>query len=408
MKKIISFAILSTLPLGHSYAKSSDYQLEQVVSLTRHGVRPQTDTAKLNSVTGKQWPTWQVPDGHLTQHGYDGMVAQAHYQQQMWEKAGLKIQGCPTAHDVLIWASPAERTKRTAQAISEGMFAQCHVPIGFTQYEKDPLFNALKMGTAANSFDQIQTVFQQKLGSPEQVAQKYKNNIRLLKSTVCAPNSCQFLDQPWVLKANKDGQPKLKGPVENGANIGETIRLQYSENLPLKDVAFGHVKNAKDVKNFMMLHQAKYHYVNEIPEYARQGGSILLDQMLQALQSSRPLTLFVGHDTNIAQIQTMLGFNWQLPQYPANDIPPGGTLALEKYRNIKTNQEFVKVTFSARTLDQWRKLSPLNTKHGLATDTLRYDYCKKTDVGVLCPLNQFIQQTRQQVIPLPIEQPLFK
>ena len=404
MKKFLPIALLSALPLAHA----SDYQLEQVVSLTRHGVRPQTDIAELNEVTGKQWATWQVPDGHLTQHGYDGMVSQAQYQLATWQKAGLNIHGCPSQNDVLIWASPAQRTKKTADAIAEGMFKDCQIKVGSTQYEKDPLFNAAKMGTVSNSFEQIHADYQKRIGSPEQVAKKYQSNVNFLKNTVCAPDSCTFLNKPWELKANKEGQPKLKGPVENGANIGETIRLQYSENLPLDQVAFGHVKNARDVKKFMTLHQAKYHYVNEIPALAQQGGSILMDQMLNALQSPRPLTLFVGHDTNISQIQTMLGFNWQLPQYPANDIPPGGTLAFEKYKNIKTGKEYVKVSFSARTLDQWRNLTPLNSKQPLASAQLKYSYCKKTAVGVLCPLNEFVKNTRQRVLPIQIDQPLFQ
>lgn len=409
MKITAPLLICFSLYAYPTFAHTPEYQLEQVVSLTRHGVRPQTDTAELNAVTGKQWVTWQVPDGHLTEHGYIGIQQQAKYQYAQWIQAGLPMVDCPTEKNTLIWASPAQRTQKTADAISKGMFPQCNTPVQSTKYEKDPLFNTMKMEkTLPSDFSIMQQEFNQKIGSTAKLNHHYKQNILLLKNTVCAPQSCQFLDQPWQLKADKNGQPKLKGPVENGANIGETIRLQYSENLPLSEVAFGHVKNAKDVKQYMMLHEAKYHYVNEISLLAQQGGSILMQEMLKALEGSRPLTLFVGHDTNIAQIQTMLKFNWQLPQYPHNDIPPGGTLAFEKYKQLKTGKEFVKITFSARTLDQWRNLTPLSQQMPLATATLKYNYCKKTKVGILCPLDTFIKNTQKTIIPTNIKQPLFE
>ncbi|MDH8570830.1 histidine-type phosphatase, partial [Klebsiella pneumoniae] len=70
------------------------------------------------------------------------------------------------------------------------------------------------------------------------------------------------------------------------------------------------------------------------PEYASHGGSLLMRQLIGALSDNKegskstelksPLVILVGHDSNISQIQTMLGFNWQLPVYPRNDIPPGG------------------------------------------------------------------------------------
>ena len=56
----------------------SDYTLDKVVVLMRHGVRPQNDTAKLDQATGKNWPRWSVPDGNLSGHGYAGIVDQSH------------------------------------------------------------------------------------------------------------------------------------------------------------------------------------------------------------------------------------------------------------------------------------------------------------------------------------------
>ena len=158
MKKAAYFALLTALPMYevHAQVKTPEYQLEQVVTLTRHGVRPQTDTQKLNEATGKQWPVWQVPDGHLSERGYQGMVDQGRYQYEEWLKAGLPIhKACPTKDDVLLWSSTAQRTKRTADAMSKGMFKDCNFPVGFTKQSKDPMFHTFKLGLAKHAFPEI-------------------------------------------------------------------------------------------------------------------------------------------------------------------------------------------------------------------------------------------------------------
>ena len=74
----------------------SDYTLDKVVVLMRHGVRPQNDTAKLDQATGKNWPRWSVPDGNLSGHGYAGIVDQSRYMLQHWKSEGLALSApCP-------------------------------------------------------------------------------------------------------------------------------------------------------------------------------------------------------------------------------------------------------------------------------------------------------------------------
>lgn len=402
------------------YAATNNYQLEQVVTLVRHGIRPQTNLQELNDATGKDWPKWSVPDGYLTQRGYDGILSQSQYQLKTWQEAGLPIslnqENCSNQNQVFIWAAPDQRTRKTADAIAESISQTCHPEVGVSGYKHDPLFDALKMGSTTDQFDEIKKEFKARIVSQDDIQAKYAQSNQHLKATVCAPNGCDFLDKDWKLKLNKNGQPKLSGPADEGSNIGETIRLQYSENFPLSQVAFGHVKNANDVKKLMVLHDAKYKYLNEIPLFAQRGGSILYQQILDALDNSKateaplhhPLVVFVGHDTNISEIKTLLQFNWQLPQYLANDIPPGGTLSFEKYKEKSTGQYFVKIGFSARTLDQWRHLTPLSKAQPLHEDVLKYSYCKTTSVGALCPLNQFLQNAQKQIVRLNIDQPLYK
>ncbi|MEN3753027.1 hypothetical protein ABC733_11000 [Mangrovibacter sp. SLW1] len=67
MKTLTVKLLLATLVAGiapvASAAEASNYVLEKVVTLSRHGVRPQTDSASLQKATGQAWPEWTVPDG---------------------------------------------------------------------------------------------------------------------------------------------------------------------------------------------------------------------------------------------------------------------------------------------------------------------------------------------------------
>lgn len=390
------------------------YTLDKVVMLSRHGIRPQTSTASLNKATGKNWPAWLVPDGHLSGHGYAGMVAQGTYLKNQWQAAGLSLtaqSGCPPQHDVWLWAAPDQRTRATGAALLDGMYPGCGLPVHATWQKHDPLFDTLSMGLAKPDRQILEQQVMDKMVSPQHAATHYQHAVETLRHAVCAKgaDNCRFLNAQWGVEVTDEGKAKLTGPVSKGATIGETIRMQYSENLPLSEVAFGHARNAEDISALMALHAAKYDLLSRSQEYARHGGSVLMRQILDALTASEQqpdthhpelnskLVILVGHDTNIAQIQTMLGFNWQLPVYPANDIPPGGSLILERYRDKQTGEELVRILFTARTLDQWRQLSPLNTQHPLPVAELSRPDCKTTSVGILCPMNTFVSHQRSEL-----------
>ena len=377
----------------------SDYTLDKVVVLMRHGVRPQNDTAKLDQATGQNWPQWLVPDGNLSGHGYAGIVDQSRYMFENWKSEGLALSApCPKKNEVFIWASPIERTVATAQALTDGMFPGCGItPSHLPLQKKDPLFQSVEMGLAHPDPKKVDNEVMEAMGgSPEKAAQKYADDVALLRQTVCGknPKDCQFLDEQWGFKKTKSGKYKLTGPVSSASAISETIRLQYSEGLPLQDVAFGHVKNAGDVLKLMSLHAAKYDLLDNTMEIARTGGNILMHEITESLLADKtsggeqkypelasPLVIFVGHDTNISQIKTILDFHWKLASYPADDIPPGGMLIFKRYKNNKTGRLAVQLSFAARTLDEWRFLTPLSEKNPIAREIYTNPECRLSGKG---------------------------
>ncbi|MDX5630398.1 MULTISPECIES: histidine-type phosphatase [unclassified Brenneria] len=402
---LTAFCALWWLPAAPALADADDqYRLEKVVMLSRHGVRAQTNSQKLNQATGKQWPQWNVQDGHLSGHGYAGIVNQAGYQITLWRDAGLPLgAGCPSPGQVFAWASPLQRTRATAQALLDGMFPGCGLSAGSTVEKQDPLFQSADMALSKPNGALVrQQILERMGGSEEAVAKRYQPDVERLRQAVCADAACAFLDEPWRL-VEKEDRFSLKGPLSAGANIGETIRLQYSEGLPLSQVAFGHAVNARQVAALMALHAAKYDMVSDTPELARHGGTLLMTQLAAALTQGTPLapaataqpaallTLLIGHDTNIAQIQTMLNFKWTLGEYPQNDIPPGGSLVFERYRDTRSGEALVRLSFTAMSLDQWRNLSRFDAAHPLLSADYADDACRKTAIGTLCPLGHMVQ-----------------
>ncbi|MDR8280041.1 histidine phosphatase family protein, partial [Acinetobacter baumannii] len=76
-------------------------------------------------------------------------------------------------------------------------------------------------------------------------------------------------------------------------------------------------------------------------------GSVLLNAMLDGVKpEANPNVrwlLLVAHDTNIAMVRTLMNFSWQLPGYSRGNIPPGSSLVLERWRNARSGDRYLRV-----------------------------------------------------------------
>ncbi|MFJ7883999.1 histidine-type phosphatase [Pseudomonas sp. NPDC096917] len=410
-------ASMISLPAFAQPPTSEGYVLDKVVQVSRHGVRPPTASNEklLTHVTQRQWPTWLVPFGNLTGHGYTGAVEMGRYRGEVLRSAGLIPQGCPHARQVLAHASPMQRTKATAQALLDGMFPGCGLQPGYVSGEQDALFQANEMPFAALDPDKARAQILQALGGSVEAAQKrYAPYEAQLREVACLPGTdCPYGKQTWKLEENAKGRFSIKG-LSAGANMGEVFRLEYSQGLPLDKVAFGHARTAAQVSSLMVLTKAKYDYLNDIPYIASRGASELMNQISLELKQGTaladntapgtppdvPLMLLVAHDTNIAYLRTMLGFGWKLGDYIENNIPPVGTLQFERYKEVKTGEYFLRIAFEAQSMDQIRNLTPLNGgQKPLKQDFASSKDCRKTSVGLLCPLKEAMATVDHNIDP---------
>ena len=398
-------------------ASSDGYVLDKVVQVSRHGVRPPTESNEklLTRVTQRQWPTWLVPLGNLTGHGYAGAVEMGRYRGQVLRTAGLIPKGCPDARQLLVHASPMQRTKATAQALLDGMFPGCGFQPTYVAGEQDALFQANEMPFAALDPAKAKAQILKALGGSVEAAQeRYKPFEEKLREVACLPAAdCPYGKQPWVLEENAKGRFSIKG-LSAGANMGEVFRLEYSQGLPLDKVAFGNARTPAEVSSLMVLTKAKYDFLNDIPYIASRGASELMNQISLELKQGTafaskdpqgtppdvPLMLLVAHDTNISYLRTMLGFGWKLGDYLENNIPPVGTLQFERYKEVKTGDYFLRIAFEAQSMDQIRNLTRLDgAEKPLKGDFASAKDCRKTSVGLLCPLKEALLKVDQNIDP---------
>ena len=401
---LLTAALSISVPLIAHAQDNGHYVLEKAVQVSRHGVRPQTDTQKLVDATRRQWPTWLVRDGELTGHGYLAASLMGAWQAGHYRQAGLLPAGCPDTATVYTLSSPKQRTRATAGALLDGMFPGCGQKALASTEKLDPLFQTDKMDFARIDPVIAKGEILKALGGDLQAAKaRLQPDLDLLKAAACIEGKpCPFYEAEWVLKQNDEGRLKIKG-LDKASSLGETFRLQYSEGKPLSEVAFGHAANAKQVMALTRLHRAKYDFVNDTPHIAKRGGSQLMNQLLLALEQGTaleksdplgnppkaPLLVIVAHDTNLSHLRTMLGFHWALGEYQPGNIPPTGTLAFERYRDTNSGERFIRTTFVTQSPDQIRNLTPLTGNNAPLQVDFEQPGCKKTAVGTLCPLESF-------------------
>ncbi len=390
--------LASLLALLALSAQAEDrYQLEKVVEISRHGVRPPTpgNRKEIEAASQRAWTTWHTADGELTDHGFAAAENKGRWQGEHYRQLGLLRGGCPAADQIYVRASPLQRTRATAAALVAGAFPGCNVQVHHVDGGSDPLFQSEKWPFAQHDPAQEYAAIASKAGDLAALQRGLQPEIQQLKQAVCA-SDCEFFDRPWQLKQTKSGSTYVQG-LSVLASMVETLRLGWSENLPFNQLAWGNITSAQQISALLPLLTANYDLSNDVPYLAQKRGSILLAAVVQGLQDSpaSPSTrwlLLVAHDTNIAMLRTLMQFSWQLPGYARGNIPPGGSLVFERWRDTQTQARWLRIYFQAQSLNDLRQLTPVNAQHPLLREEWQQKNCRLTSVGTLCPYQSTLQK----------------
>jgi len=356
----------------------------------------------MEAATQRPWPIWRTRDGELTGHGYAAVVNKGRWEGEHYRQLGLLTAGCPQPQTIYVRASPLQRTRATAEALVDGAFPGCGVAIHHVAGDDDPLFQTEAFAATRPDPARQRAAVAATAGDLAARQRALQPAIQALKQAVCLSEArCALFDQPWQIRQSKSGKPYVAG-LSVMASMAETLRLGWSENLPLSQIAWGNITRASQIGAILPLLTANYDLSNDVLYTAQKRGSILLDAMLKqiagedAAPNARWL-LLVAHDTNIAMVRTLMGFSWTLPGYTRGNIPPGSSLVLERWRDNASGQRFLRLYFQAQSLDALRRLQPIDAAHPLLREEWRQADCRVTPVGTLCPLKSAVRALSQQI-----------
>lgn len=350
-------------------AGGDDGRLVKAVVLSRHGVRAPTQKQKtLEEWSQRVWPVWPVKRGDLTPRGGELVTA-------MWASLGADFRQagilppnlCRRPADVYVRADTDERTRATARALLDALAPDCRLGFAVSTDAIDPLFHPVKAGLY--TFDPIGAatdILSMTNGGLGQLQEDLATPLALVgrlaapvSPELCArfglPQECALSDIPNAVSVAPDGRDVgLTGSLAIASSLAEIFLLEYGE-WPGVAAGWGQV-TAPTLHKVLPVHARVFDVVNRAPLVAWARGSALLAEMGAALLGSHydgrcneaALVVFVGHDTNIANLGGLLGVDWQLEGYPANGIPPASALMLELWE--KNGAREVRVNFFAQPM----------------------------------------------------------
>ena len=343
-------------------ATASELRLERVVMLMRHGIRPPT---KLQPVpveySPRPWPRWKAGPGLLTEHGAKGVALLGQWDRaDLGQRGLLAASGCPAPGEVSIQASKVPRAISTAEAWAASFAPGCGLLVTHSAKDQpDSLFHPLAAQPGA--FDGSAALKDAlKAGTPSDEANRLTSQLRELEVVLgCEMPTCDLERQASALVARPHDRPALKGPLNVAATASESFLLEYVENKPMSEVGWG-LADRTTIERLLVFTAVKFRFQDRPLYIARTAAGPLATAMMGALAAPRAarVSLFAGHDTNIADLAGLLDLHWRVPGYPRDTVPPGSALGFELLSGA--NQErFVRAFYRSQDMDQLRNLEPL-------------------------------------------------
>lgn len=382
MKKF-KYSALLTLPLVFSFGaealeNANNYTLEQVVVFSRHGLRAPlaSPNSALGKVTPQQWPQWDTPASYLTTRGGALESYFGHYfKEWLADNQLIKEDTCPTDKEVLFYSNSLQRTIATAQYFAVGAFPGCLVPIvhkeklGTMDATFNPIIKDSRDAFKKAATDSINTVagaggvdgLNQRL---KPIYQDMMNIIEYKQSADCLQDKkCDLMEQPTAIKIVAEQEPGISGPLRVGTSIADAFILQYYEGSPLKDIAWGKIKNHDQFEQLVSIKEYYNTVTFSSPVVAKAVSHNLvkyIDDTFAKGADAAKFTFLVGHDSNVASLFSAIGVNpYQLP-HQFETTPIGGKVLFEKWKDNITGEQLIKIEYVYQSVEQLTEMQPLN------------------------------------------------
>ncbi|CAH0712878.1 unnamed protein product, partial [Brenthis ino] len=279
------------------------------------------------------------------------------------QKEKLLPKDCPNEL-AFVYANTRQRTRESAKAFVRGAF-NCNVTVHTINSEiKDPIFNpifrneskvlkSIIMNEMQVHLDQLQL---------EDSYELLENILDLKNSLACKDDGiCSFKVKDQIFYAIGE-EPNLIGPLQQSNAIVDSFFMDYYEGLPMKDIAWGKIKNNEDWKLLAKITRENLNVRFNGSTLSKEVAKPLLGYLKNIFEKeSVKFALLHGHDANLISVMTAIGFKGYVLPDQYESTPLGGKLVFQKWshKDIK----FLKVHYVYQTVEQLRegiKLSEIN------------------------------------------------
>jgi 4-phytase/acid phosphatase len=368
----LAVLIAAVLTLAAGVAEAAPLRLVRVVLVTRHGVRPPTQSnAELAKYADKPWPDWPVAPGELTPHGGETVKLMTATLREAYRAQGLlPTSGCPATAEVTVWADGADqRTRESGRITAEGLAPGCGLTAPFADtHPRDAIFGGADKGACQIDADQLKAAMEAAATDPSVTAIDIGPATARLQA-IYAPDACKGGAGTCFTAADSASGPQTRSfPAAGG--LAEDLLLEYGDGKPMSDVGWGRA-TAADIAAVMPLHERVYAQMRATQVIIAHRGAPMARVILDALagrpasggpQSGPTLKLLTlsGHDTNIALMGAVFGVQpWTLPGEP-DGTAPSSALAFELWSD--GSHQFLRPAMYYETLEQLRTLQPATAR----------------------------------------------
>lgn len=373
--------------------------LEKVVIFSRHGIRaPEEDETKdaLAEVTPHKWHDWGVDVGHLTQKGAQLETYFGQYLNQYFTKHGiLNAQECSSGENIHVYANSIPRTIATGEAIVKGAFPNCNVKLKHQAKigKTDPIFS-VEVRTDDEDFKK-QVLNEVNL---EKINNQLDPNYQLLADLIDNEESkdclvdkdCKFFENDGKIRIEKGKRPSIKASdLRISKNIVNALLLQYYEGVPLDQIVGGEINSEEEWIKINKIKDEYFFALRGHPLVATHVAYPLISTIQKDLNSNNKITILVGHDSNIASMLAALGVKkYGLPgQY--EQIPIGGKVFFEIWKDGETQQKLVKTKYVYQSAKQLRDGAKLSLANPPKEVVLKLEKCQ-ADKNGFCAYDDFV------------------
>ena len=391
---------------------SNNYQLKEVVVLSRHNIRSPLagNDSSMETLTPHKWFKWTSAPSELSLRGGQLETIMGQYFRQWLVSEKLITDNyLPQEGEMRFYANSKQRTIATAKYFSSGMLPIANVNIEYkyvpesTDLAFSPRLTFMSEAFKTQALKEISTMENETNLVPAYKTLEKALDIKNSQAAKEGFNHFRTDDLKIILEQGE--QPKMKGSLKLANSASDAFILQYYEEPDKRKAGFGHKLTATEWEQIGSVNSAYNKILFTAPSVAVNVAHPLLMLIQDELAlPNRKFTFLCGHDSNIASVLAALEVeDYSLPQCIENKTPIGSKVVFGKWQG-KDGQEYISVDLVYQTVDQLRDRTPLTLDQPPMTFPLKFKGLSPNNDGVY-PY-QKIKQKFQQAIDAYDELPM--